>query len=127
MNRRFRWIRYIEEIGVKLVYAPGRENVLADFVSRNIKEKLVWRVIKCGLVEFNNLRYTENDIKTFKRTDDVLRKLIKIKKGNKTVTSIPSVFSNIFITFMLLKTCRINITEQKLVIVPFEIQTEIIK
>ena len=93
MKRRFRWIRYIEEIGVKLVFVPGRENVLADFVSRNIKEKLVWRVIKCGLVEFNNLRYTENDIKTFKRTDDVLRKLIKIKKGNRTVTNIPSVFS----------------------------------
>ena len=65
---------------------------MANFLSRNIRKTPAWRVIKCDSVEFNNLRYTEDDI-TFPRPDDVLRKLIEIKKGKRTVTNIPSNFS----------------------------------
>ena len=45
------------------------------------------------MVEFNTLCYTENDVKKFQNTDEVLRKLIEIKKGNRAVTNIPSNFS----------------------------------
>ena len=83
MKRMFRWIQYVEEIGVKLVYVLRRENVLADFLSRNIKETPSSRVITCDSIKFNNLRYTENDIKTTQRAEEVLQKLIEIKKVNK--------------------------------------------
>ena len=52
MKRMFRWIQYVEEIGVKLVYVPGRENVLADFLSRNIKKTPSSRVITCDSIKF---------------------------------------------------------------------------
>ena len=87
---------------MKLVYVPGRENVLPDFVSRNIKERPSWRVIKCDSVEFNNLRYTENGIKTFQCADEVLRKLIEIKeKETKPQQIYQVIFQNTFITFII--------------------------
>ena len=66
---------------------------MADILSRNIKQTPAWRVIKYDSVEFNDLRYIEIDIKIFQRAEKVLRKLIEIIKGNKTVTNIPSNFS----------------------------------
>ena len=84
---------YIEDIGMKLVYLTGWENVLPDIVSRNIKERPAWRVVKWDFVEFNNLRYTENDIKIFQCADEVLGKLIEINKGNKAATNIVKNFS----------------------------------
>ena len=39
VNKRYRWILYLETLGVSLRYVKGRENILADFVSRNVKDK----------------------------------------------------------------------------------------
>ena len=75
------------------------------FLSINVKETLSWKVSKCDSFGFNNFCYKENDIKTFQRVDEVLQKLIEIKKKNKAVTNIPSTFQYIFITFMLCKIC----------------------
>lgn len=55
---RFRRIQYIKETGVKLVCIQGQEDLLTDFLRRNVKETPTWRVIKCDSVEFNKLRYT---------------------------------------------------------------------
>ena len=94
MNERSRLIKYIEEIGVKLVHVPGGKMYGLIFYVETSKKHLV---------EFNNLRYIENDIKTFLCANETFRKLIEIKKGNnKAVTNIASSFSkhihNIYLT-----------------------------
>lgn len=67
---RFRRIQYIKETSVKLVCIQGQEDLLTDFLRRNVKETPTWRVIKCDSVEFNKLRYTENDIKAFQYVEE---------------------------------------------------------
>ena len=36
-GRRFRWLSYLQETNARVVYVKGKENILADFLSRNIK------------------------------------------------------------------------------------------
>ena len=39
VNKRYMWILYLETLGVSLGYVRGRENIFAEFVSRNVKDK----------------------------------------------------------------------------------------
>ena len=77
VNKRFRWIQYLEELGAKLVHVPGRENVMADFISRNIKETPPWKAINCFAIEFNNLLYRDNEIREVQRADNDILTTIK--------------------------------------------------
>ena len=37
INKRYRWIEFLQELGTKIVYLPGKDNVVADYLSRNVK------------------------------------------------------------------------------------------
>ena len=46
INKRFRWIQYLEEMNTKIRYICGKENIIADFISRNRdlkQEETVWK------------------------------------------------------------------------------------
>ena len=39
IRKRYRWILLLEDIGTKILYLPGSENMVADFISRNPTEQ----------------------------------------------------------------------------------------
>ena len=50
MNRRYWRVQYLEDLGVKIRYLPGKE--VADFISRNIREER-----KLDVLRFRDLEY----------------------------------------------------------------------
>ena len=38
VNKRFRWIQYLEELQVKIRYVVGKDNVVADYIRQNTKK-----------------------------------------------------------------------------------------
>ena len=60
MNKLFRWIQYLEELQVKIRYVVGKDNVVADYLSRNIKNELPWSVISCNAIKLSPQLYTVN-------------------------------------------------------------------
>ena len=65
---------------------------------------------------------------TCQRSDEVLLKMIELEKGNKAVTSIPSNFSKHMHNICLIEDMlHFQYNGKHLVIVPHEIQSEIIK
>ena len=61
VNKRFRWIAYAERMNVKILYIPGKENIISDFISRNIKEENPWLIIEAGVVNFELFSYSKNE------------------------------------------------------------------
>ena len=45
IGRRFRWLNYLEEVGTKVVYIKGKDNIIADFISRNIRDIPIYDMI----------------------------------------------------------------------------------
>ena len=82
INKRYRWILFLEELGVKIIYVQGKDNILADFVSRNVKDTPPWRVISSYSVEFNNLSYSDDEIREAQREDIELAEIIHIRTNN---------------------------------------------
>ena len=96
INKRFRWIQYLEEVGVKLVHVPGKENVLADFLSRNIKETPRWSVINSFAVEFKELLYSNDDIREEQHADEHLLSIINKIKFENVKIDIPKEYRHYF-------------------------------
>ena len=84
MNKRYRWILYLETLGVSLRYVKGRENILADFVSRNVKgkdDKL--DVIKYCPVQFIDDVFESSDLLLRQREDENLSKITENVQTDK--------------------------------------------
>ena len=45
VEKRFRWINYLETVNTIIRYIPGKENVIGDYISRNIRAEEHLRVI----------------------------------------------------------------------------------
>ena len=45
VNKRFRWIEYLESVNTIIRYIPGAENIISDYISRHIKSDEAWKVI----------------------------------------------------------------------------------
>ena len=54
LNKRFRWIQYMESLGTRLRYLPGNQNVVADFISRNN----INHTKKIDVLRFNTLEFS---------------------------------------------------------------------
>ena len=78
VNKRYRWILYLETLAVSLRYVKGRENILADFVSRNVKDKDdKLDVVKYCPVQFIDDVFESSDLLSQQRKDENLSKIIK--------------------------------------------------
>lgn len=75
VNRRFRWIQYLESMGAKLCYIEGKSNVVADFISRNIKETKKLDIISTCLLELSAVSYDVDDLIASQMNDPTLRQV----------------------------------------------------
>ena len=51
VRRRYNWISYSEEMNTRIRYIPGKNNIISDFITRNIADLEKLKVINCSLVE----------------------------------------------------------------------------
>ena len=79
--RRFRWIQYFEELQVKIAYIEGRENIIADYLSRHIKDREEWSAIPFNSLELTELLCSINDLIALQREDGELSKLFDYMEG----------------------------------------------
>ena len=61
LNRRHRWIEYLESINVRLRYLPVAENIVTDFISRNINEGAKLDVIRFNTLDMTFVVFGRND------------------------------------------------------------------
>ena len=62
VDKRIRWINYLENINTVIRYIPGKENVLSDFISRTIKKEEVLNVVNCYSSQLYLCSYDQNDL-----------------------------------------------------------------
>ena len=72
-NRRYRWLCHLEEWNAKVVYVKGEENVVADFINRNINETPTYNMINSGAVEFHSLLQRNDELISKQKDDELLR------------------------------------------------------
>ena len=75
IGRRFRWLNYLEEVETKVIYIKGKDNIIADFISRNIKNVPIYDMINVHALEFHSILYDNDDILASQRNDNSIRKL----------------------------------------------------
>ena len=84
VKRRYRWIEYSESMSVRLRYLPGAENIVADFISRNINKGAKLDVIKFNVLDMTSVVFDRNDLITAQSNDSDSLKIIEIMQGNST-------------------------------------------
>ena len=84
VKRRYRWIEYLESMSVRLRYLPGAENIVADFISRNINEGAKLDIIKFNVLDMTSVVFDRNDLITAQSNDSDSLKIIEIMQGNST-------------------------------------------
>ena len=84
VNRRYRWIEYLESMRVRLRYLPGVENIVADYISRNINKVAKFDVIRFNALDMISVVFDRNDLIAAQYNDCDLLKIIEIMKGNNT-------------------------------------------
>ena len=85
VKKRFRWIEYLESMNVKVFYIPGKENIVSDFISRNLKEQKAWSVIDVGVVDLDLTNYDMNELLEKQLNDVEIRNVLNYlrDKNNK--------------------------------------------
>ena len=58
-----------------MVYIKGKDNILADFISRNIKETPIDNMTNIGAIEFHSLLVDNTELINKQRADKMLQKL----------------------------------------------------
>ena len=86
VNKRFRWISYLEELGIILKHVKGADNVIADYISRNPKnDNDVINFTKFASIEFIEQLTQSDDILVAQRNDEKLKaamEWIESQKGD---------------------------------------------
>ena len=91
VNRRFRWIQYLEEIQVKIRYVEGKDNVIADYLSRSIKHDSPWDVISCNSIELSQQLYTNSELSLLQHQDEDLSKLFQYFEHDSNTRNLNSI------------------------------------
>ena len=50
-------IEYLESTNVKIFHLPVKENIVSNFISRNISDKEAWNAIDVGIVDLELTNY----------------------------------------------------------------------
>ena len=70
LNKRFRWIQYMESLGTRLKYLPGNQNVVADFITRNsINDIKTLDVLRFNASELSAPSYKHENFVAAQRND----------------------------------------------------------
>ena len=72
VDKRIRWINYLENINTVIPYIPGKENVLSDFISRTIRKEEVLDVANCYYLLLDLCSYDQNDLRVKQLNDPEL-------------------------------------------------------
>ena len=72
VDKRIRWINYLENLNTVIRYIPGKENVLSDFISRNISKDEELNVASFYSLQLDIASYDENDLRIKQLNDDDL-------------------------------------------------------
>ena len=78
VQKRFRWIEYLESLNAKIFYIPGKDNIVSDFISRNLKEEKVWKVIEANVIDLEFTNYNKSELLEEQMNDDEIREVINI-------------------------------------------------
>ena len=89
VNKRFRWIAYLESMNVKILYIPGKENIISDYVE-NHKRKTPWLIIEAGVVNFELFSYSKNELIEKQMNDMEIKEVIEHLQNN--YSTIPKSF-----------------------------------
>ena len=81
-NRRFCWISYLEELGTVIQYIQGKDNVIADFMSRNIakveKEIHDGTPVTVGTLKLDYLGYDITDLMNVQLEDLDIQQVVRV-------------------------------------------------
>eukprot|EP00794_Sanderia_malayensis_P019787 gene19787-21726_t len=82
LNRRYRWIEYLQELG-ELVYLPGKENAVADYLSRNVKAVAPIEALGGFSMYFAPDLFDNDELLAAQRDDTQLQAVIKYLEHHK--------------------------------------------
>ena len=86
LNKRFRWIHYMESSETRLRYLPGTQNVVAGFISRNnINHTKNLDVLRFNALELSAASYKHEDLVVAQRNDAKLKQVIEGIESNKHI------------------------------------------
>lgn len=66
---------------MKIAYIEGKKNIIADYLSRHIKDHEEWSAIPFNSLELTELLYNTNDLIALQREDGELSKLFAYMEG----------------------------------------------
>ena len=70
---------------MKIRYVVGKDNVVADYLSRNIKNELPWSVIFCNTIDLSEQLYTNSEFIAFQCQDSELSQILFFWKRMKKI------------------------------------------
>ena len=86
LNKRFRWIQYMESLGTRLRYLTGNQNVVADFIShKNINDTKKLDVLRFNALELSAASYKHEGLIIAQRNNAKLKQVIEGIESNKHV------------------------------------------
>ena len=86
LNKRFRWIQYMESLGTRLRYLPGKQNVIADFISRNnVNDSKKLDVLRFHALHLSAVSYKNEELVAAQMNDAIIKQVIEGVKNNGTV------------------------------------------
>ena len=88
VHKRFRWIEYLESVNTVIRYIPGAENIISDYISRNIKSDEVSQIIDACYLDLNLITYTEYELMEIQRNDAELLTIINFLQDSSKQTII---------------------------------------
>ena len=76
INKRYRWIEYLQELGTIVKYLPGKDNVVPDFITHNLKHERKLDVLRCSSLHLSQSILQNDEILAAQRNDPELTKII---------------------------------------------------
>ena len=74
---------------VKIFYLPGKENIVSDFISRNISEEKTWNAIDVGIVDLELINNNVGELLKEQLNDIEIRNIINYLENKDCTGKIP--------------------------------------